>query len=347
MIRMLFLSFVPILAATLPLGAAELRVSVFTPARGDAAAFRKLVASSVIGAPAGQLERLKGAFVLAKPKATPPVSLLTDSLAGKRVESGRSGNLNTLAFTDSSARKLQILVWNTGSTRNFAELVIPDAGRFFGKERVDMRLKLLTTDESEEQPSTNRGDYAILNGALNLGVPLPPESAALVELAPAGQLPADAAAGDDAAHVRDARTEAPVPPPERARNELNDPDFRRQRKSGMNGGVYVQFQENRFPRDGGISIDPDHPLAMRYLLMQSSGNIHVSFDARSRVKGKLTMRVNFMQRQKYLSIRKLEAAPGAVWQTFSASYPIPAGTTHVNCTIEGGPADVKGLGLVN
>ena len=167
MIRMPVLFLILILAAILPLFAEELHVSVFTPAQGDAAAFRKLVASSVISAPAGQLERLKGAFVLTKPKATPPVSLLTDSLAGKRVESGHCGNLNTLAFTDSSVRRLQILVWNTGSTRNFAELVIPDAGRFFGKERVDMRLKLLTTDESEEQPSTNRGDYAILNGALS------------------------------------------------------------------------------------------------------------------------------------------------------------------------------------
>lgn len=66
-----------------------------------------------------------------------------------------------------------------------------DAGRFFGSKRVDLRLKLLTTDEKEKQPSTDRGDHAILDGALNFGIPLPPESAALLELAPSGQLEPD------------------------------------------------------------------------------------------------------------------------------------------------------------
>lgn len=63
-----------------------------------------------------------------------------------------------------------------------------DAGRFFGSKRVDLRLKLLTTDEKEKQPSTDRGDHAILDGALNFGIPLPPESAALLELAPPDSL---------------------------------------------------------------------------------------------------------------------------------------------------------------
>ena len=181
MLRLLLLSFCSSAAILLP--AAELRIALFTPAQGDAAAFRKLVNSSVIGAPAGQLERLKAALSEAKPQPTPPVTLLTDGLKGKRVESGRSGNLNTLAFADPAKRQLQILVWNTGSTRGFAELVMADAGRFFGSKRVDLRLKLLTTDEKEKQPSTDRGDHAILDGALNFGIPLPPESAALLELA--------------------------------------------------------------------------------------------------------------------------------------------------------------------
>lgn len=98
MLRLLLLSFCSSAAILLP--AAELRIALFTPAQGDAAAFRKLVNSSVIGAPAGQLERLKAALSEAKPQPTPPVTLLTDGLKGKRVESGRSGNLNTLAFAD-------------------------------------------------------------------------------------------------------------------------------------------------------------------------------------------------------------------------------------------------------
>lgn len=330
------------LASASLLGAAELRLSLFTPAQGDAATFRKLVNSSVIGAPAGQLERLKSALSQAEPKATPPVSLLTDSLAGRRVESGRSGNLNTLAFTDPAERRLRILVWNTGSTRGFAELVIPDAGRFFGSGRVDMRMKLLTTEEEEKQPSTDRGDYAILEGGLNLGIPLPPDSAALLELAPAGKLPADEA---DTETARPAGTQD-VPPPAGARNEFSDPDFRHQRGPGMNGSVYVQFDAGRLLPEGGISIDADHPLAMRVLRVQGSGRFHSFFDARSGQGAEVILTVNFMQRQKFLAVRKQKASPGAEWKKFSASWPIPAGTTHVNCTIQGGPAEIKGLGII-
>lgn len=49
MLRLLLLSFCS--SAAVLLSAAELRIALFTPAQGDAAAFRKLVNSSVIGAP--------------------------------------------------------------------------------------------------------------------------------------------------------------------------------------------------------------------------------------------------------------------------------------------------------
>ena len=121
--RGLFFSLAPAFAATLPLMAAELRISVFTSAPGEAATFRELVSSSRAGTPAEQLEQLKGALLQAKPRAAAPISLLTDSLTGKRVESGCDGTLNTLAFADSVTRRLQILVWNSGQERSFAEVL--------------------------------------------------------------------------------------------------------------------------------------------------------------------------------------------------------------------------------
>ncbi len=340
MLRLLLLSFCSSAAILLP--AAELRIALFTPAQGDAAAFRKLVNSSVIGAPAGQLERLKAALSEAKPQPTPPVTLLTDGLKGKRVESGRSGNLNTLAFADPAKRQLQILVWNTGSTRGFAELVMADAGRFFGSKRVDLRLKLLTTDEKEKQPSTDRGDHAILDGALNFGIPLPPESAALLELAPSGQLEPDETA--PAVSAETDRKAAELPPG--ARNEFADPHFLRHRTTGMNGGVYVQFLGEFCPvSGGGLRIDAGRSLALRVLRVQGSGRFYAYYEARATESVKLVLEVNFMQRQKLLARRKLVAEPGREWQRHMGSYPIPAGTTHVNCTLTGGPAEVRGLGI--
>ena len=55
--RGLFFSLAPAFAATLPLMAAELRISVFTSAPGEAATFRELVSSSRAGTPAEQLEQ--------------------------------------------------------------------------------------------------------------------------------------------------------------------------------------------------------------------------------------------------------------------------------------------------
>ena len=317
--RGLFFSLAPAFAATLPLIAAELRISVFTSAPGEAATFRELVSSSRAGTPAEQLEQLKGALLQAKPRAAAPISLLTDSLTGKRVESGCDGTLNTLAFADSVTRRLQILVWNSGQERSFAELNIPDAGRFFDSDRVDMRQKRLGADGSS-RAAIDRGNYAVSDSGVSFGVPLPPGAAALVELAPPGKL-------------SDAEAESAPPTPARL---------------GLAPGILSLRTGEGQLSAGAIIVTADHPLPMRYLLHRpGSGKLQIRFDARSRAKGELELTVNFMQRQKFLSVRKLKAAPGAEWRTFSETYPIPAGTTHVNCTMEGGPAEVKGLGIVN
>lgn len=321
MMRRQLFSLVPAFAAALPLFAEELHVSALTPAPGDAAAFRKLVSSPAVGTPAAELERLKGALLQAKTPATEPISLLTDSLTGKRVESEQAGTLNTLAFADSVTRQLQILVWNAGSERSFAELNIPDAGRFFDSERVDMRQKRLLTDESS-RVVIDRGNYAVSDSGLSFGVPLPPGAAALIELAPPGKL-------------SDAEAESTPTPRTPAR-------------SGLAPGILsLRTGDGQLP-EGVIIVTADHPLPMRYLPRRpGTGKLQIRFDARSRTEGELELTVNFMQRQKFLSVRKLKAAPGAEWQTFSETYPIPAGTTHVNCTMKGGPAEVTGIGMVN
>ena len=114
----------------------------------------------------------------------------------------------------------------------------------------------------------------------------------------------------------------------------------------MNGGVYVQFQGEFCPvSGGGLRIDAGRSLALRVLRVQGSGRFYAYYEARATESVKLVLEVNFMQRQKLLARRKLVAEPGREWQRHMGSYPIPAGTTHVNCTLTGGPAEVRGLGI--
>lgn len=171
----LWLMFPPFL----PLAAAELRVAPFTPGPGNAAVFRKLLGESA-ETPAGRLERLKPVFAKAKPEKV-TLSQLTAKLEGKQVESSRSGTVNSLAFAVPEKRKIQLLVWNSGSKSDDATLTVTDADRFFGTKQVSLHSRILTVQRDLNVTEKRR---KIGGSALTFKVPLPPGSAALVELLP-------------------------------------------------------------------------------------------------------------------------------------------------------------------
>jgi len=178
---MFLLCLLPLLS---PLAAAELDVAPFKPAPGDAAAFRNLAGGTADETPAARLDRLKTAFDGKKPEK-PSLLPLLDRLEGGRIESGRAGNVNSVAFADPEKRRIQLLLWNSGGAPDFARLKVSDAERFFGAARMDRALRL-PDPASGTPPETVHEKLTVADGTLTFEVGLPPGAAALVELLPDG-----------------------------------------------------------------------------------------------------------------------------------------------------------------
>jgi len=92
-------------------------------------------------------------------------------------------------------------------------------------------------------------------------------------------------------------------------------------------------------------IDTDRTLTLRIPGVPGSGHLRIGFETRAESPAPVTLEVSFMRRQRFLAVRKFTVTAGTEWKPYSERYPIPAGTTHVNCKVSGGPAEIRSLGL--
>ncbi|MBS1370215.1 MAG: hypothetical protein HPZ91_09710 [Lentisphaeria bacterium] len=308
------------------------------------------------------------AYGKAYPKAAYNLFRMVSMLNGTRVESTRSGAVNSFAAAEPAAKTLRILAWNFGARipengppvetaiAATPEIMVSRAAEFFGTARVKMTRYLLSrdtgnayqvwkgggalADENTVLPVSDRGEFSILNNELRFGLGFPPNSVSLIELEGAGEGPADAAVRPAAVSPRETpRAEEAAELPG---NLFADPGFLRQSGSGKNGAVYVNAgKELARLAGGGIRIDGAHSLTMQAPKPERK-EIRFSVEARGAESGgPLLLQINCMAGKRLISSHPRQVRPDAEWKPFRLSVPVPEECTHAFLLVSGGPAELR------
>lgn len=311
------------------------------------------------------------------PKAAFHLFRMVSALEGRRVESTRSGTLNSFAAADPATGKLRILVWNFGAripenglpletaAAETAAVTIIDAGKFFGSDKIRMSRRLISRDtgnacqiwrdgksltaENTALPVTDTGEFQLLGNDLQFGLLFPSNSVGLIELerVDGASLPPPAAVEKPAPLPEKAKTpQLPPTAPSAVQNAFADPDFLRQTASGKNGTVYVNAEGGleRLP-EGGIRIDSAHRLTMQPQTPKPGETIVFGLNVRGNAESVLTLQINFMSAKKMLSSPRRQVRLTSDWQPGELTATVPAECDRIFLLLSGGPAEVKGLML--